>query len=370
MLNRTSWVIISLTVVMIGCQVEAQTGSENPSLTDFVVDASWPKTLPNNWILGQVSGIAVDANDHIWIANRPLTLTEREAGAVQDPPVSSCCVPAPSIIQFDQEGYVLQAWGGQDSGEQWPRSEHGLNVDGDGNIWMASNGGGDQVVLKFSPEGERLLQIGEWGETGGSNDTAYLGGPTDIAVDIDANEVYISDGYQNRRVIVYNATTGEYRRHWGAYGEVPNDDPLEAYQSAADPVHQFRSPMHAVVISNDGLVYTADRVNNRIQVFKKDGTFVEEGFVATSTLGMGSVWDLEFSIDDAQTYLYVPDGTNMKVWVVRRDDFSVVNSFGTGGRQAGQFNWIHNLAADSHGNLYTSEVNTGKRVQRFVPVSN
>lgn len=369
MLNRTPWAVFAVVIVIAGCQAKSQTESKNPSLTNFVVDAGWPKTLPNNWILGQVSGIAVDGDDNIWIVNRPLTLTEREAGAVQDPPVSTCCVPAPSIIQFDQEGNVLQAWGGQDSDEQWPQSEHGLNVDGNGNVWMASNGGRDQVVLKFSPEGERLLQIGEWGVTGGSNDTAHLGGPTDIAVDLETNEVYVSDGYQNRRVIVYDATTGEYKRHWGGYGDIPDDGPLGEYQSDADPTHQFRSPMHAVRISNDGLVYAADRVNNRIQVFQKDGTFVSEGFIAKNTLGMGSVWDLEFSVDDAQTYIYVPDGTNMKVWVVRRDDFSIVNSFGTGGRQAGQFNWIHNLAADSHGNLYTSEVNTGKRVQRFVPVS-
>ena len=365
-------IVISLIlagVVFAGCQVEANENLAQTSMTEFQVDASWPKTLPNNWILGQVSGVAIDANDNIWIVNRPLTLTERETGAAQDPPVSSCCIPAPSVIQFDQDGNVVSSFGGQDSAERWPRSEHGLYVDEDGNIWMASNGGGDQVVLKFAPNGDRLLQIGEWGVTGGSNDTAHLGGPTDITVDTAANEAYVADGYQNRRVIVFDATSGEYKRHWGGYGNRPNDDDLGDYNAAADPVGEFRSPMHAVRISTDGLVYTADRVNNRIQVFQKDGTYVNEGFLATETLAMGSVWDLEFSIDEAQTYIYVPDGTNMKVWVLRRDDFSVVNSFGTGGRQAGQFNWVHNLAADSKGNLYTTEVNTGKRIQRFVPTT-
>lgn len=366
---RSVYTVISLTIglALAGCQADTNERSGPASMTDFTVDASWPKPLPNGWILGQVSGVAVDADDNIWIVNRPLTLTEREAGAAQDPPISSCCVPAPSIIQFDQEGNVLSSFGGQDSSEQWPQKEHGLYVDDDGYIWMASNGDGDQVVLKFSPSGERLLQIGEWGVTGGSNDAAHLGGPTDIAVDTDANEAFISDGYENRRVIVFDATSGEYIRHWGAYGNRPDDADLDPYTAAADPVGEFRSPMHAVRISNDGLVYTADRTNNRIQVFQKDGTFVNEGFLATETLAMGSVWDLEFSIDAAQTFIYVSDGTNMKVWVLLRDDFSVVNSFGTGGRQAGQFNWIHNLAIDSHGNLYTTEVNTGKRIQRFVP---
>lgn len=357
-----------LGLVLSGCQANASEEVSPASMTDFTVDASWPKTLPNHWILGQVSGVAVDQNDNIWIVNRPLTLTEREAGAAQDPPVSSCCLPAPSIIQFDQAGNVLNSFGGPDTDQKWPRSEHGLFIDANGDVWMASNGGGDQVVLKFSQSGERLLQIGEWGITGGSNDTAHLGGPTDIAVDVDANEAYVSDGYQNRRVIVYDATTGEYKRHWGGYGNRPDDSDLGEYDPSAEPIGEFRSPMHAVGISDDGLVYAADRVNNRVQVFQKDGSFVKEGFVATETLAMGSVWDLEFSIDAAQTYLYVPDGTNMKVWVLRRDDLSVVNSFGTGGRQAGQFNWIHNIAVDSRGNLYTSEVNTGKRVQRFVPI--
>lgn len=366
MLKRGIPAVFGLVIAMYGCQATNPSDTPQINYTEFEVDASWPKILPNNWILGQVAGVDVDAEDNIWIVHRPLSLTEREAGAVQDPPLSGCCVPAPSIIQFDHEGNVLQAWGGPDSDERWPENEHGLFVDRDGNIWIASAGPRDHVVLKFRPDGERLLQIGEWGKTGGSNNTDLLGAATDIAVDSEANEVYISDGYGNRRIIVFDATTGAYKRHWGAYGEMPSDDPLPDYVPGEEPARSFRSPMHAVRISNDGMVYVADRVNNRIQVFAKDGTFVKEGFVAPNTLAMGSVWDLELSVDPDQTYLYVPDGSNMKVWVVRRDDFSLVGSFGTGGRQAGQFNWVHNIAADSHGNLYTTEVNTGKRVQRFV----
>ncbi len=367
MITRRIPAVFALIFVLYGCQPPDPSDTAPINYTEFEVDATWPKSLPNNWILGQVAGIDVDANDNIWIVHRPLSLTAEETGALQDPPLSGCCVPAPSVIQFDQEGNVLQAWGGPDSEEQWPETEHGLFIDKDGNIWIASAGPNDHVVLKFRPDGERLLRIGEWGQTGGSNNTDLLGAATDIAVDAEANEVYISDGYGNRRIIVYNATTGAYKRHWGAYGETPSDDPLPDFVPGEEPARSFRSPMHAVRIATDGMVYAADRVNNRIQVFAKDGTYVKEGFVAPNTRSMGSVWDLELSIDPDQTYLYIPDGSNMKVWIVKRDDFEVVGSFGNGGRQAGQFNWVHNIAADSRGNLYTTEVNTGKRVQRFVP---
>ena len=353
----------------------------------FQVDAAWPRDLPNNWILGQVSGISVGPNDHIWIVHRPRTLTAREAGAVQNPPLSGCCVPAPSVIEFDQEGTVVRSWGGpatpggasgEQTAEDWPDSEHGITVDAQGNVWIASNGRADQIVLKFSPEGRQLLQIGRAGETGGSNDTLRLGQPTAVDVDLAANEVYVADGYRNRRVVVFNATTGAYKRHWGAYGRRPVDG-----DSAAPPVQGTASPwpirydttaqpqqfntVHAVRLSRDGLVYVADRINNRIQVFRRDGAFVREGFLARATRAMGSVWDIAFSHDSAQTYVFVPDGTNQKIWIVKRSDLSVVGSFGRGGRQAGQFGWVHNLAVDSRGNLYTSEVDIYKRVQRFVP---
>jgi len=360
-----------------------------PSANDppqYQVDAAWPRDLPNNWILGQVSGIAVGPNDHIWIVHRPRTVTTREAGAVQNPPLSTCCVPAPSVIEFDQEGNVVRAWGGPTAktganGEQaayWPESEHGITVDAQGNVWIGSNGRGDQVVLKFSPEGRQLLQIGRVGENAGSNDTVRLGQPTAVDVDVAANEVYVADGYRNRRVIVFNATTGAYKRHWGAYGRRPvdGDTAAPAVQGTSSPwpinydttaLPQQFNTVHAVRVSRDGLVYVADRINNRIQVFRKDGSFVREGGLARATRAMGSVWDIAFSRDSAQTYLFVPDGTNQKVWILKRSDLSVVGGFGRGGRQAGQFGWVHNLAVDSRGNLYTSEVDIYKRVQRFVP---
>ncbi len=335
------------------------------SVPSFQVDPFWPKPLPNNWIIGQVAGVAVDARDHVWIVHRRASLSERETGAAQDPPIAECCIPAPPVIEFDPQGNVVRAWGGTDDAP-WPKTEHGMYVDADGNVWTGGINAEDQVVFKSSPDGERLLSIGRWGKTGGSNHKRLLGSAADITVDTPANEVYIADGYRNRRIVVFNATTGAYKRHWGAYGERPDDAELPPYDPDGPVDLSFRGPMHAVRISNDGLVYTADRVNNRIQVFQKDGQFVSEAFISTRTLAMGAVWDLEFSPDDEQTYVYVPDGTNMKVWILTRSDLSIVGSFGVGGRLAGYFEWVHSLAGDTNGNLFTGEVNTGKRLQKFM----
>ncbi len=269
----------------------------------------------------------------------------------------------PDSVEHDDRGAPIRAWR---NGKRWPRSEHGLHVDHEDNVWIASNGTGDQVILKFSRTGERLLTIGEWGVTNGSNDTRHLGSATNVAVDPETHELYVADGYLNRRVIVFDAETGAYKRHWGAYGLRPSDDPLPPYDPRAEPARSFRSPMHAVRIARDGFVYAGDRVNNRIQVFRRDGSFVREASLAKRTLAMGSVWDLVLSPDPEQRWLFVPDGTNMKVWMLSRESLQVVGEFGRGGRSAGQFNWVHSAAMDSQWNLYTAEVNTGKRVQRFV----
>jgi len=334
----------------------------------FEVDPFWPGPLPDNWILGQVAGIDVDSRDHVWVLHRPLSLTPEETGAMQEPPVSECCVSAPPVIEFDSDGDVVRSWGGPDFVDMWPQVEHGIYVDFEDNIWIAGSGAEDQFVLKFSPDGDLLLQIGERSTDGGSNNTRSLGRPTDIAVDPVDGEVYIADGYGNRRIIVFDAVSGDYKRHWGAYGNPPDDSPLPAYDPTVPPAFSFRSPVHAVCLSDDGLVYVADRANNRIQVFEKDGTFVKEEFVAKGTLGNGSVWDIELSRDPGQKYVYVPDGTNFKVWILHRENLEVIGSFGRGGRNAGQFGWVHNVTIDSNGNLYTTEVETGKRVQKFYPV--
>jgi DNA-binding beta-propeller fold protein YncE len=337
--------------------------SETPH---YVVDPFWPKPLPNRWGIGQVAGIAVDSRDHIWIIQRPRSLTVDEAGAAQNPPRSECCVPAPSVMVFDVDGNLVRAWGGPGHHPSWPEGEHGIFVDHRDNVWIAGNANNDHVVLKFTLDGRFLMQIGEHRVTGGSNDTARLGRPADMEVDPETNEVYVADGYQNRRVIVFDGDTGAYRRHWGAYGRPPIPDAqLPAYNPAEGPAQTFRNPVHCVRIARDGMVYVCDRVNNRIQVFRKDGTFVREFFVARNTLGNGSVWDIDLLPDREQSTLITADGENQGVWLLARGSGDVVNRFGRNGRMAGEFHWIHNLAVDSRGNVYTAEVDTGKRTQRF-----
>jgi len=343
--------------------------SGGPGVPHFVVDPSWPKPMPGNWMVGQVSGVAVDSHDHVWIIHRPKSLTTSEAGAVQSPPIADCCVPAPPVLEFDRDGTVLHAWGGPSAQYHWPDSEHSIYVDGEDNIWIASNGPSDHVVLKFSADGRLLLQIGVAGKTGGSNDTTLLGAPAALEVDAAANEIYVGDGYVNRRVIVFDAKTGAYKRHWGAYGRRPDDADPGPYDPDAPPDPQFRTPVHAVRIARDGLVYVADRTNDRIQVFRKDGSFIKEAFIARSTRGIGSAWDIAFSHDPKQQYLYLADGTNHKVWILARSDLHVVGAFGRGGRNAGYFGWVHNIATDSRGDVFTTEVGTYGRVQKFTLVT-
>jgi DNA-binding beta-propeller fold protein YncE len=365
-IGKYAFLGVLLAAALVAVGLWTPVGSQQPGGTPrgrvaprFVVDPFWPKPLPNNWLLGQVAGIAVDAEDHIWIIQRPASLTEDEAGAAQDPPRSDCCVPAPPVIEFDSEGNVLQAWGGPGAGYDWPVNEHGIFVDYKGNVWIAGNGEDDHQVLKFSQDGEFLLQIGQAGMTGGSNDTELLGNPADTEVDPETNEVYVADGYLNKRVIVFDADTGEYKRHWGAYGEPPSDDPNAPEGS------QFGNPVHCVRITEDDLVYVCDRANNRVQVFEKDGTFVKEFKIEPDTLGNGSTWDVDVSSDRRQRFLYNADGENNYVWILKRANDEILTTFGRNGRYAGQFHWVHNLVVDSRGNIYTAEVDTGKRVQKF-----
>lgn len=335
---------------------------------DYRVDPSWPN-MPDGQLLGQVAGIAIDSRDHVWIIQRPSSLTEDERGASLDPPRSACCSPMGPVVEFDTDGNVVQQWGGPGEGFEWPGSEHGIFVDHNDNVWIAGNGADDHQVLKFSRDGTFLLQIGRAGETGGSNSTELLGRPADIEVDPETNETYISDGYLNRRVVVFDGETGEYLRHWGAYGEPPVDGDLEAYDPGADPANTFRNPVHCVRIADDGLVYVCDRANNRIQVFQKDGTYVDEFIFNRETLGNGSIWDIDLSKDAAQTWIHNADGENNQIQHINREAGEMVGSFGRNGRYAGQFHWVHNLVLDSAGNIYTAEVDSGKRAQKFELVS-
>ena len=323
------------------------------------VDPSWPKPLPHNWTLGEVSGIATDEHDHVWIIQRPTANPTRPA-----PPV-----PAPPVIELDPDGNVVQSWGGPWHGAgpryDWFTNEHGITVDPRGFVWLTGNGAEDGQILKFTRDGRFLLQIGHPGAKADSNDVTRLGRATQTRLDPATNELYVSDGYANHRIIVFDADTGAYKRHWGAYGLPPTDRHL-TYDPKAPPARQFGNPVHCVVLARDGLVYVCDRKNDRVQVFRHDGSFVAEWFVRPETRGPGSVWDLALSPDAAQSYLYNADGTNEEVRILRRADGRIVGSFGRPGRQAGQFHWLHGIAVDSHGNVFTAEVDTANRVQKFV----
>ena len=355
-----AWLVVCGTSAL-GTGVLAQ----QVALPQFQVDPFWPKALPNNWILGQVSGVAVDKRGHVWVVQRPRSLSERELGAQQSPPYSTCCRAAPAVLVFDQSGNLVRSWGGPAQGYQWPDSEHGIYVDDDDNVWLAGNGDKDAQVLKFTLDGRFLLQIGRSGQSKGSNDTANLGSPADLRVDLAARELYVADGYRNRRIVVFDAQTGAYKRHWGAYGKTPSDAPTPAYDPARPPSAQFGNPVHCVRFTRDGLVYVCDRTNNRIQVFRKDGTFVSEAFFERETRLNGSVSELVFSPDPAQQFVYMVDGVNNELRIVDRVTNAVLGRLGRPGRYAGQFHVVHNVAVDQEGNLYTTEVNTGQRVQKF-----
>ena len=336
----------------------------------YQVDPGWPKPLPNGWILGQVSGVAVDAEDHVWVLQRPGSLSDDEKGATFKPPLSRCCAPAPPVLELDASGKLLRSWGGPGPGYDWPGNEHGIHVDAAGYVWITGNGEQDGQILKFTKDGKLVLQIGKPGPQTGNADTTRLGQPAGVEVDPTAGEVYVADGYHNKRIIVFDATTGAYKRHWGAYGKPPVDEKPNLRRTEPPTKAQletFGNPVHCVRLSRDGLVYVCDRLNNRIQVFRKDGTFVKELPVEPATAGNGSVWDLALSRDPEQRLLILADGRNNQILTLARDTGAVVSSLGRPGRYAGQFHWVHDLAVDSRGAVYAGEVDTGKRVQRFVP---
>jgi len=332
----------------------------------FVVDPFWPKPLPNHWILGATIGLAVDSRDHVYIIHRRDTFNERtEIGAATDPVKADCCIPAPNVLEFDPEGNLVNSWGGPGEGYDWPASNHGITVDHKDNIWIGGNGPEDSQILKFTRDGKFLAQYGYPVREPDSHADDRFGGVAEVAFDADANEAYVSDGYRNKRVAVLDADTGEMKRYWGAYGNEPSDENLGPFRPGEEPAQQFRNPVHCAEPSNDGLIYVCDRVNNRLQVFETDGTFVDELFVKPNSLGDGSVWDIAFSPDEEQTFIYLADGTNRKIFVIKRDTLEILTNFGDGGRNPGQFFAVHNIAVDSKGNIYTTETYEGKRLQKF-----
>jgi DNA-binding beta-propeller fold protein YncE len=384
-------------------RVTVAQGRGGPQAPSLQVDPLWPKPLPNHWILGSVTGVAVDAQDHVWIVHRGLdSLTARtEAGLATDPPTAeACCAPAPPILEFDPAGNLLSHWGGPGTGYQWPQSPGGITVDAKGNVWLAAAGvepvGGrgrgvavpdesagrgaapspaargaapvrpqDAHVIKFTRKGQFLLQIGQAGMSEGSESKTTLNRPAAVDVDAATNEVYVADGMVNRRVVVFDGESGVYKRHWGAYGAPPDAATLPPYEPDAPLAKQFRT-VSCVRVAKDGLVYVCDRQNNRIQVFHKDGKFEREVVVSKATRGDGAAWDIAFSKDPEQRYIYVADGQDQKVFVLQRDTLDVVSSFGDGGRWPGRFYGVGAVAVDSKGNVYTGETYEGKRVQKFV----
>ena len=434
----------------------ANTGVYNKSADGktpgFVSDPGWPAPLPHSWLLGQVGGLYVDHHDHIWIYNRPRTMTTDEAaletrgggptgnGEVKNglaawpnlTPSADCCNAAPSVLEFDMAGKLLRAWGGPadpgwleshckaSDGCIWPNSEHGIYVDQNDNVWIAGNGakpvdpasswtthkdGGDGFVLKFDMNGNFKMRIGGTPNAPNSNDTSggingtplmYL--PADMVVDPKTNHLYVADGYGNRRILIVDADTGKYVGHFGAYGSNPVDD------AAAAAAGRWIPDSLGVAVSDLGLLpqsgalhqdrgchakigTVCDRGNDRIQVFDKndpalgkpcsnpDGATGKCGFLAerwisgnTETIPAmpGTSVSLNFSRDKAQSCLYVGDNSNMTIYLLDRSNLEELGRLGRSGRNAGQFHWLHQVSLDSHGNIYTAEVMTGKRIQKFV----
>lgn len=429
-----------------------QTGVYNASSTGktpgFVVDPAWPQQLPNNWLLGQVGGLYVDQHDHVWVYNRPRTMTNEEAG-LEGPlpgamdekgqpvngigqvraygPIADCCKAAPSVLEFNADGKLLRSWGGPadpgfiggkckaEAGCVWPSSEHGIYVDHNDNVWIAGNAaqagrggspwitnkeGGDGYLLKFDMNGNFKMRVGGMPKAPNSNDTRsginetpLFYQATDMVSDPATNRLYVSDGYGNRHVLIIDAGTGKYIGHFGAYGNNPVDDAgprasgtwIADYTKGSKKPSFFRNPVHCVKLANDGKIYVCDRGNNRIQVFDKNDPalgkpcsnptgeagkcgFAGEQLISehTNTSIPGTSVSVNFSADKAQSCLYVGDNSNMTIYIINRSNLQELGRLGRSGRMAGDFHWLHQVSVDSKGNIYTAEVDTGKRIQKFL----
>lgn len=367
--NTLRWIALTLTIGALGVAQASLRATDRQMVQAprFEVDPVWPKPMPNHWILGSVIGVGVDSRDHVFIIHRgDSTLNQRtEAGLNANPPIAECCASAPPILEFDPAGNLVKGWGGPGEGYVWPGSNHGVAVDDKDNIWIGGNGPTDSHILKFSHEGKFLQQIGTPGQGSASNDSTHFGRVAKITFDAKAGEAYVADGYGNKRVAVLDMTSGKLKRFWGAYGNKPDDARMPPYDPSAPLVQQFRNPVHCAEPTNDGMVYVCDRPNDRIHVFQKNGKFVKEVRIAPATRGDGSVWDIAFSKDAAQKYMYLADGKNERVYVMDRLSLEILTSFGDGGRQPGQFFAVHSIATDSKGNIYTTETYEGKRLQKF-----
>ena len=384
----------------------AQEASDPDAIPAFEFDPTWPKTpLPNNWILGDIAGLHVDDQDQIWVLHRGNTVPLGSGDNNLALGVGDCCQPAPSFIVFDVGGNVVKAWGGTDletfeiegetiatlgtpfqrtpDGYDWPR-EHGLFVDHEGNVWTGCDQGleDDRItapqncgsVTKFTNDGEVIWQKGGYGQGKGNLDCEAFHRPSGLFVDPTTNEAFISDGYGNKRVAVLDAETGEMKRIWGPYGtpEPPDIGRVTArerrqqWDRDGPPPQVWSDTLHCVEVSHDGLVYVCDRGYNRIQIFQRDGTFVEEVFIKKYSKGNnGTTFDVAFSPDPEQTFMYVADGNNHKVHILIRETLEVVGEFGHGGHFPGELGLAHRIGADLQGNVYVGDVLGAQRLRRF-----
>ncbi len=357
----------------------------------FKVDPFWPPPLPNRWSMQQVTGIGVDHMDHIWFVNRGAVAEGDEIGGDGNPPRIDCCVRGPEIIELDQSGKVLNAWGGPGYHPQWPTAMQTVIADTKGFVWIAGTAAQDSI-LKFTRDGKFVWDFGhrptpEQAKMPENNqETSWLTNKGRFQIDEVANEIYI---IQQKRVLVYDASTGAFKRGWGGHGmplsEISNA-PIPPYTwtgAPPPPENNFVPDLHFVEISKDRMVYIGERGQNRIQVFTTEGKFIKEFYVSPNTPGRGegcgglantkmppcgTTYKLAISRDPQQRYLYVADGTNNKVWILDRESGRTLGSFGRNGRYAGQLHWVNAIAADSRGNIYTGEVEQAKRIQKFVPV--
>ena len=344
----------------------------------FRVDPFWPKPLPDNWVTGEIGGTCIDSRDHLFVLTRGF-----QTGGLVSPegvggqPVQSKA--SPPVIEFNREGKVVNSWGDPslvpatdpdgNAGKNLvlPNGTHGCFIDSEDNVWLAGNG--DGVVQKWSHDGSTLLlQIGtkfvcdtptgacaNVGATGDSHTLLNL--PADIAVDPHNGDVYIADGYGNHRIVVFDRQ-GKYLRQWGGTGSNPGEF------FAGDGGHP-----HCVVMSRQGLIYACDRGNDRIQVFDKFGKLqrIIPVVPGTNALGTaGSAWDVDFSPDRAQKFMYESDGGNEVMWIFDHAAGKILSGFGRPGHMAGEFTFLHMMAIDSRGNLYVGETVGGRRVQKFV----
>jgi DNA-binding beta-propeller fold protein YncE len=333
----------------------------------FQVDAAWP-TIPNNWVLGEVTSISVDRRDHIWVLHVPQSIPEAQRANA-----------APPVLQFDAAGKLLASWGGPGDGYEWPGREHGIFVDANDFVWIGGRAGwprattpgnSDDMILKFTTAGKFVMQIGRRGQSKGNADTENLHQPTDVFVDTRAKEVYAADGYGNKRVIVFDSETGKFKRMWGAFGNPPPptfapNAAVPQPQTTPDGPPEFGLP-HSVKVSSDGIVYLADRINNRIQLFTAEGKYLRQVRLAAVNNVTPVPAGFAFSPDSKQQYLYVVDSGPMQIVIYDRERLVEIGRVGVRGPKPGEFDIVHHMAVDSKGNLYGAEIVTNRRAQRFI----